>query len=508
MSMSRRFTLLIALLIVVIGALFAMASSYWLWTTERANAVQSVRDILRAEAAPISRYAWNFNLSGIERTVKTIESVTQVEAAWVELTSDGEVTDVVGQPGPGGGDDHLVVPLRLPERGQRLGSLHATLDLAALTARARMLLLVQIGGLALLLGIIALAVRLAFQRLVAAPLERIGAHMSDPDLLSSGPSLRIPGPSSGSADELGRLEAAINTMVQNRRADLVELDNYRERLEELVEERTQQLKSTQDELIRSENLAALGSMVAGIAHELNTPIGNGLMGATTIAERTSEIQAAVDAGTLTRSDFTRYLAETAEGARVIRTTLERAKSLVENFKQVAVDRQSTQRRPFNVNEVLDETVETLQPSLKRTPVTLACDHGAEVVLDSYPGPLGQVITNLVENALKHGLDGVADGRVRIATEPGREALTITVGDTGHGIPDHVQKRMFDPFYTTKRGQGGTGLGMSIVHRMVTELMGGSIQVASTPGEGTTFTITLPYTAPENEPDEPRAAEAA
>lgn len=283
--------------------------------------------------------------------------------------------------------------------------------------------------------------------------------------------------------------------VTERKRAAAELQRLNATLEARVQQRTHELARRSEELMRAEKLAALGSLVAGVAHELNTPIGNAVMVASTLAERRREFERSM-AGGLRRSALDDFVGATREIAEVLERNLQRAADLIGSFKQVAVDQSSHQRRAFELSEVVHEIALALSPTLRSCGVTLAVEVPDGLAFDSFPGPIGQVLINLVNNAVLHGLDGRTDGHVRIAAAAaGDGRARIVVADDGCGIaPEHLNQ-IFDPFFTTRLGQGGSGLGLHIVYSLVTGPLGGRIEVASPPGRGTTFTIELPMTAP-------------
>jgi signal transduction histidine kinase len=258
------------------------------------------------------------------------------------------------------------------------------------------------------------------------------------------------------------------------------------------------LARAREDLVRNEKLAGLGSLVAGIAHELNTPIGNSLMAASTFEMQTQDLnQHLHDDGSIKRSVFEQYIQNAQMAVDILTRNLHRAADIVTNFKQVAVDQTSSQRRSFLLGEVVAGNLLTLQPTIKRTPFVIDQHIPESLMMESYPGPLGQVITNLINNAIVHGYDGRSEGAIEVsAALSGQGWVTITVKDHGNGIAPHDLKRIFDPFFTTKLGVGGSGLGLNIVHNIVTEVLGGNIRVASEVGCGTCFTLTIPMLAPE------------
>ncbi len=267
-------------------------------------------------------------------------------------------------------------------------------------------------------------------------------------------------------------------------------------LEARVEARTVELKLAHDELMRSEKLAALGALVAGVAHELNTPIGNAVTVASTLHDKTSEFGELAEAGTLKRSSLKGYLESARTASDLLLRSLNQARNLVASFKQVAVDQTSDQRRCFDLAEVVGEVLTTLSPTIRKTPYTVIVDIPDGIAMDSFPGPLGQVITNFVNNALLHAFDGRLAGTIILrASQPLEGEVRLSVSDDGNGIAEDHLRRIFDPFFTTKLGQGGSGLGLNIVYNIVTSILGGRVTVESRIGAGTTFVIKMPLTAP-------------
>jgi PAS domain S-box-containing protein len=273
-------------------------------------------------------------------------------------------------------------------------------------------------------------------------------------------------------------------------------------LEHRVQERTQELSTTlsqltaaQAELVRAEKMSALGSLVAGIAHELNTPIGNSLTVASTLQDHANHFAATAAQG-LTRSRLDEFVNNTRQGAGILMRGLQHAAELVSSFKQVAVDQTSLNRRTFDLQATVSEILLTLGPTIRKSNHRVEYDIAPDIVMDSYPGPLGQVITNLINNALLHAFDGMEQGCVKVsASLTSDSAVRLQVSDNGVGIPAAHLTRVFDPFFTTKLGQGGSGLGLNIVYNLVTRSLGGAVHVASVPGEGATFSLLLPRHAP-------------
>ena len=292
-------------------------------------------------------------------------------------------------------------------------------------------------------------------------------------------------------DGIRALNAELEDRVGQRTADL--------------EEVLRSLHIAQEELVRSEKLAGLGALVAGIAHEVNTPIGASVTVATTLQQKAARFTAAVEQGGLRRSVLTTFLADLGDATEMILRSLQQASTLIANFKQVAVDQTSERRRSFDCATVTTEIMSTLHPMVKHRTIQIEQDIPPGIMLDSFPGAFGQVITNLVTNALIHGLEDRETGLLRITgalrsegsdkTGPEKSVVVLTVSDDGHGISPAIQSKIFDPFFTTKLGTGGSGLGLHLVYSIVTRILGGRIAVTSQPGEGTCFTLTLPTVAP-------------
>jgi signal transduction histidine kinase len=319
--------------------------------------------------------------------------------------------------------------------------------------------------------------------------------------------------------ELSRDMATMENAIRIREAAYVSLNAE---LEQRVQERTRDLEAAntearaanetlrlaQSELIRSEKLAALGKLVAGVAHELNTPIGNGLMAVSALKGERAEIEGKLQTG-MSRAELAGFLSHVEEGLLIAERNLARAAQLVQSFKQVAVDQASAQRRGFDLAEIIDEILLTLKPSLKRQPYLIESSVPQGIVMDSYPGLIGQIITNLVNNAVLHAFDGRDTGTVRIgATVTESGSVLLSVADNGVGIPEANRDRIFEPFFTTKMGRGGTGLGLNIAHTAAREVLGGSMDFATETGVGTTFTILMPTVAPRKAAEDGGKAQPA
>ncbi len=303
--------------------------------------------------------------------------------------------------------------------------------------------------------------------------------------------------------------------VTAQRAMEQEIREFNNRLETRVEIRTAELaranrqltatlatlEQAQDELIRADKLASLGALVAGITHELNTPLGNSITVASSLQARAQEFAIQFASGQVKKSDLAEFLDFSENGSDLLMRSLTQARELVTSFKQVAVDQASSQRREFDLAELVHEVLRTMHPTLRKakTKVEVITDLQDDLLLDSYPGPLGQVLTNFITNALLHGFEDRETGTLKITVRRLDAAqLELVFADNGHGIPQEIIGKIFDPFFTTKLGRGGSGLGLHIAHGIVTRILGGQLQVESVPEEGTTFRIIIPVIAPEEQ----------
>lgn len=287
-----------------------------------------------------------------------------------------------------------------------------------------------------------------------------------------------------------RNEAQLAHLVEQRTAELSE---QKQRAETALE----QLQLAQAELVTAEKMASLGQLVAGVAHEINTPIGVANTAASFIDERCRELAGRLQSGQIKRSDLVAFTESAGESSRIVGKNLDRAAELVRNFKQVSVDRTSDGRRVFKLHDYLAALLDSLSPAWKRRPLKVSIDCPANITLDSFPGPLGQVVTNLVQNALLHAFEPEQSGQIRLLARPlDADRVELVVQDDGAGADAEVLRRMFDPFYTTRRNRGGTGLGLAIAFNIVTAKLGGSLTARSTPGQGMRFEMVIPRVAPE------------
>ena len=277
-----------------------------------------------------------------------------------------------------------------------------------------------------------------------------------------------------------------------------ELQKHKEHLEEMVKERTieleeslQRLTNTQDKLVESEKMAALGGLVAGVAHEINTPVGIGVTAASHLEDKTKQFEKTYHTEKLSRKAFENYINTVKDSSKLILTNMNRAADLIQSFKQVAVDQTSSERRTFEMKEYMHEVLLSLHPKFKKTNFKIELDCPGELTVNSFPGALSQIMTNLLMNSLQHGFEGLTEGTININIRKEDENIILTYSDDGNGVDKDCLKKIFDPFFTTRRGQGGSGLGMHIVYNLVAQTMGGTISCSSELGEGIEFILEFP-----------------
>ena len=292
-----------------------------------------------------------------------------------------------------------------------------------------------------------------------------------------------------------------NTYVENQQL-VKDLGAVNENLENLVAERVedlsitiQTLQQTQHDLVEAEKLASLGALVAGVSHELNTPIGNALVAASALQDQMNQLQVAIADGQLRKSTLTDFMRDGASTAELVLKSCERASALVRSFKQVAVDQTSEQRRAFNLQALVNDVVTMLRPTFRHEPWQIDTDIPGTIECDSYPGPVGQVLTNLVQNAVVHAFEGRDHGHIRLTANCTNGMIEVCCEDDGRGMAADVLNHIFEPFFTTRLGKGGSGLGLSVSRNIAFGVLGGTLTVSSIPEMGTCFLLTFPVVAP-------------
>lgn len=392
--------------------------------------------------------------------------------------------------------------------GREIATLRLEMSAAPLIAQRQADMLRSLWRAGLTLTLSALLILLVLQRRVLRPMDKLSQAAAR---LAAG-QFDVPLKLEAGNDEIAQVGLAMDRMRLALLKAFEELRGHANTLESQVAERTaeltaanaeltqalQTLRTAQRELVESEKLASLGRLVAGVAHELNTPLGNALTVVSALEDRWGELDELLSSATpMRRSVLVELVKDTRRGQDILHRNVARAAELVRDFKQVAIDQTSDTRRDFDLARVIEDVLTMVEPSYKHTPYQVHTELETGLAMNSYPGALGQVLTNLLMNALVHAFEDRQQGQVRVRCRSlDADQVELSVSDDGKGMDESVRRRIFDPFFTTRLGTGGSGLGMHIVHNIVTQVLGGQIEVSSTPGQGTTMTVRLPRVAPQ------------
>ena len=291
------------------------------------------------------------------------------------------------------------------------------------------------------------------------------------------------------ADLYGRAVSA------NERADYEQrLIEANQTLEQKVIDRTAELEAAQEKLVESEKMAALGNLVAGIAHEVNTPLGIALTSVSNCKEELKGIYRDFENDELTEQGFKDFEAICSEGLNLAETSLMRAANLVQDFKRTSADQTSLEIEEIALDEYIPRVCNPLKPMLRKEQVELSIEVTPNLVITTCPGIIAQLLTNLISNAQRHAFGPSVNNdvnRVSVSCSKNAKGIVISVQDNGKGIPEALHKKVFEPFYTTARDKGGTGLGLNILYNLVRQKFNGEIDLTSTPGEGTKVTVCIP-----------------
>jgi len=432
----------------------------------------------------------------------------------VRVTEPSSTQDFLYVEGPQrAGDPELMLSASRPilRDGREIAKVQVTMSAAPLLAARMAELQANLWRSLLTLTISVLLILGVMRKFVLKPM----AHLTESaEALASG---RLDSPLSiRGSDEIARVGLAMERMRQALLSAFEALREHAATLEDQVAQRTAELTSTnaelslalanlrtaQRELVESEKLASLGRLVAGVAHELNTPLGNSLTVVSALEDRYKQLEAMLTNNQpMRRSQLEELVRDTLRGQDILQRNVQKAADLVRDFKSVAINRESDLRRSFDLAQVVKDVLVMVEPGFKRTPYKIETHLAEGLTMDGYPGRLGQVVSNLVMNALVHGLDGLEQGTVRVScSRLSATQVELQVEDNGRGMGEDVRRRVFDPFFTTKLGQGGSGLGMHIVHNIICNMLGGQIEVLSSPGQGARMVMRLPSTAPQAQPD--------
>lgn len=470
------------------SALFTLVMTVSLITLryqeEKNLALERIKFIANSYSKSLANSLWEIDMPGAQLQMEALARFPMVEQVLL-TTSTGQSFHLSQHNMNNKGAEHYhelfwQEPLLSPlYRDRVVGNLTLYVDKKALFAQVRTDALRILAGEVVKGFLLGLLITWMISRLVTRHLSNLArqtaaltpSKLNQPIILRRRPSHHV--------DELDQLCTAFNQLHQN-----------------LVEHA--QREEIQTQLVTRERLAALAALVAGVAHELNTPLGNSIMMTSALQEATEKLQQKLASQVLRQSDLLEFIADTKEAASVIMRGLSSAATLVTDFKQVSVDHTTEQRQAFDLHQTMSELVSTMMQEIKAAGHMIELDIPAQIILHSYPGPLSQVISVMIENALLHAFEGRENGQMRLTAHHIHVGqVQIRFYDNGVGIIEHHLRRIFDPFFTTKMGQGSGGLGMNICYNIVTTLLNGRITAESTPGQYTVFILDLPLTAPEH-----------
>ena len=404
-------------------------------------------------------------------------------------------------------DDHIELIKPVEYEGKIEGYVYIRGSLERLNRYINNKILVDI-LLTLFVLLLVLLVSRSIQKRIAAPIEDLSLLLQDVSK-NHNYSTRA---SSSHIEELNTLSNNLNIMlsrtqnqIERHEADKQEINKLNQSLEEKVNQRTIALREANQELlntlermhqyqiqiVESEKMASLGQMVAGGAHEVNTPIGLGVTGSTLLRDKLADIQAAFEQKTLTSKQLERFINDGVENLDLIYRNLNRAADLISNFKRVAVSQDTEISADVNVSALLNNILMAMNAEISIKSPEIELSLPEKLTISSKTGPLQQIFEQLISNSLIHGFEDEQNNKIKIGAESKGSNLDITYMDNGSGVPTSIKKRIFDPFVTTKRGEGGSGLGMHLVYNLVTQALDGSITLDEDYSSGTRFVISLP-----------------
>ena len=490
--------------------------AFYAWTSARSAAVRDLQTTTRVIADNVSAALTFGDTKASGEVLSALRAKTEVVSACLyrddhgsdQLFATYSIEQMPCSPHAGAlpesNFDLLIVESAVTLANEKIGMLRVTQSLKGLHE----VLSKQIAVILLVLAaasVASIAIGQRMHRAITGPIFRL-TEATRRVSLTKDYSQRVP---ESGRDELGQLSADFNDMlsqiekadaeIRSGRAALAAEIEMKSKANAELEHALDILRRTQAQLVQSEKMASLGALVAGVAHEINTPVGIGVTAASTLQARAAQIRQKYEKDGLTRSELERFLTTANESGEIILNNLQRAADLIQSFKRVAVDQSSNERRLFNLRIYIGEVLQSLAPKLKTAGhvVTVDCPQGIE--LDSYPGVLAQILTNFISNSLLHAFGHGQKGHITISASLADDIVILRCADDGVGVPAEVLARIFDPFFTTKRGSGGTGLGLHIVFNLVTKTLGGTISADSAPGQGLAITIRLPRVAIENKP---------
>jgi two-component system NtrC family sensor kinase len=495
----------IVLASVAISCIATVVLIYVNYNEEEENFHTRVKEIQSSHMTSLANALWHFDSKQVAVQGEGINNLYYI--GYVRISSDGNTLFETGEIANTPQDDHFIIPIEHSNRviGElEIGFARGKI-LENIIKSARKIIFMQV-----LAGLLLAALLLwRVHRLITRHLVDLNRQLGMKSKPNTHQFLFLNRDSYD--DELSTLLNSFNQLTDELNNELKSKEEVQQalaetnnKLEQRVEERTENLqdaidalhntlenlRNTQSQLIESEKLSSLGAMVAGVAHEINTPIGLCITTHSFIKDMFKDMRQRFENGSISKNNFTEFMTNMEESVDILSKNLERAAKLVKSFKHVSEDQAGEAARKFNLEEYLQEILSTLHPKLKMTQHLVNIRCASDIDLYGYPGALSQVITNLVMNTLLHGFEDIDKGTITIEVERHNDQIEILYADDGQGLTEEARVKIFEPFFTTKRGYGGTGLGMHLVYNLVNQTLQGSIQLQQA-SKGCAFIITVP-----------------
>lgn len=495
----------IVLASITISCFATVALIYTNYKEEEKQFHARVKEIQSSHMTSLANALWHFDSKQVAVQGEGIHNLYYI--GYVRISSDDNTLYEVGEVSNTPQDDHFVIPIQHTNRmiGElEIGFARGKILENIIKSATKIIFMQVIAGL-----LLALLLLWRVHRIITRHLIDLNKQLGEKSSPNTHQFLSLD--RDHYDDELSAVVSSFNQLTNELDSELKSKEEAQQalaetnnKLEQRVEERTENLqeaidelhttlenlRNTQSQLIESEKLSSLGGMVAGVAHEINTPIGLCITTHSFIKDLFRDMKQRFDNGSISKNNFTEFMLSMEESVDILSKNLERAAKLVKSFKHVSEDQAGEAARKFNLEEYLQEILSTLHPKLKTTRhvVNIRCAHDIEI--NGYPGALSQVITNLVMNSLLHGFESLDRGTITIEVERHDSKVEILYTDDGQGLTEEARLKIFEPFFTTKRGYGGTGLGMHLVYNLVCQTMQGTIQLQQA-SQGCAFTITIP-----------------
>jgi len=464
-----------------------------------------VKEIQSSHMTSLANALWHFDSKQITVQGEGINNLYYI--GYVRISSDDNTLYETGDISNAPQDDHFLIPIEHTNRviGElEIGFARGQILENIIKSATKIIVMQVLAGM-----LLAVLLLWRVYRIITRHLVDLNKQLGEKNSPSTHKFLSIDRDNyndelSALVNSFNQLTDELNTELKNKEEAQKALAETNNKLEQRVEERTQtlqeainelhntleNLRNTQSQLIESEKLSSLGGMVAGVAHEINTPIGLCITTHSFIKDLFKDMQQRFASGSISKSNFTDFMISMEESVDILSKNLERAAKLVKSFKHVSEDQAGEAARKFNLEDYLQEILSTLHPKLRMTHHVVNIRCASDIDIHGYPGALSQVITNLIMNSLLHGFESIDQGNITIEVERHNDNVEILYTDDGQGLTKEAQAKIFEPFFTTKRGYGGTGLGMHLVYNLVSQTMQGTIQLQQA-SQGCAFTIIIP-----------------